>query len=150
MQYMAVGGRGQIMSYADLVNRACNRRRRDIGGKLDCYAVVGAVDLERRGAVVKTGKSHGPAKLPSDVIKAATAEIVGSADPISSEATLAADVPIGWQGGDNCMLDKGGLGDAQALDNQRSIMLANQEPKLARGELRSRLVPMLKSRLVET
>ena len=149
-QYMAVRGRGQLMSYADLVNRARSRRRSDIGGKLDCYAVVGAIDLKRRGTVVKCGKSHGPANLPSDVTKAATAEIVRLIDPIAIEATLAADVPIDWQGGDNCMLDKGGLVDAQALDNQRSIMLANQEPKLAGGELRSRLAPQLKTRLVGT
>ena len=50
------------------------------------------------------GKAHGPMLVPSDVYKAApAAEMVRFMDPISIEATLAADVPITWQGGDKCM-----------------------------------------------
>ena len=48
------------------------------------------------------------------------------------------------------MLEKSGIGNAQAMSNQRNIMLADYDPKVVGGELRQRLTSPLKDNLVSS
>ncbi len=50
------------MSYAALVDRARCRDSPKPPVTLDCKAVVGALDIRRRGAVAKAGKAKGEGK----------------------------------------------------------------------------------------
>ena len=58
--------------------------------------------------------------------------------------------PIHWMGGDNATITKDPMKDVQALDNQRSVKLANSEPALIGAELRTRVMPLLKDSIIPT
>ena len=120
-EYLLVRGRGQLMPYADLVGKARARQRVEVEGELDCKALVGAVDLRPKAATATIGKTHGPRLVPPEVFKAAPSDMIRLLDPISVEATITADVPLGFQGGDSCVLLENPLKSHQSQENQRSI-----------------------------
>ena len=124
--FLAIRGRGSMMSYADIVNKSRARRRELWYGPLSCQAVVGVVDTRRRAAATNPAKSHGPGNAAPAIFFAVPAEAALLMDPVSVEATLSLDVPMSCQGGDAAMLLKGPLKTLQALDNQRHICLSNQ------------------------
>ena len=96
--YIAVRGRGTLMAYADLAGKARARKRTRRHIVLDPKAVVGVLDLRRRAAIGKEGKSHGPSCVAGDLYKAAPAEATAVIDSLSVEATVSADIPLDWQG----------------------------------------------------
>ena len=149
-EYLADKGRGRLVGCEELLDEVRARKRTGGGRELDTEAVVGIVDLRSQAAACPTGKAHRPMGVPADVLKAAPAEVARLLDPIVVEATLSADVSLGWQGGDNCMLRKNPLIDGQSLGNHRSIMLADQDAKLPSGVLRRRVVKALEPTMVSS
>ena len=71
-------------------------------------------------------------------------------DSVSLESTLAVDVPIQSQEGDNAMLLKSPLKDLQAMSNQREILLADQEAKVVAGAVRKQFAEALQGHVVES
>ena len=69
-------------------------------------------------------------------------------DPLAIEATFSMDIPLHWMGGDNGTTTKDQLKDVQALDKQRSVKLANPEPKFIGAELRARAMPLLRDSII--
>ena len=137
-QCLAIRGRGELMAFSELVERA-RVRSRDFDYELECEAVVGIVDTRRRAAVCHADKAHGPGGLPSKPFRAAPSEMTRLTDPVAVEDTLTGEVPLGWQGGDNTMLLKSAIKGLQCLTNQRSILLADCNPKIVGGEIRGRM-----------
>ena len=138
------------MSYRQLIDDA---RARDVArpsGEVTSCSVVGAVDIRRRAATTTLGKAHGPQLVVGDSYRAAPAEMTRLLDPVSIEATTCGDVPVFWQGGDAALSVKNGLKDLQALDNQRVVSLADNDPKLVASELRERLCGHIAPNIVQS
>lgn len=149
-EYMTVRARGRLMNFTELIMEVRGRSRQVFEGELDPQAVVGNLDFRKRSSTCNAGKSHGPSKNVSDLFRAEAEQMARLNDPMAIEATLAVDVSLTWQGNDNAMLVKNQIGNVQALDNQRSIALADQEPKIVGGELRTRTMPHLADSIVTT
>lgn len=149
-QHLLERGRGTHMSFQDHLEDVRTRRREDFSGGLDCRAVVGILDVRKRAATAPADKSFGPAGIADELFKQAPEHMSRLYDPLAIESSLSLDVPLQWQGGDNAMLVKNPIGDVHNLGNQRSIALADREPKIVGSELRSRVMPLLQESVVTT
>ena len=147
---MAIRGHGRLMTYAELTQEARSRRRGPGPEELDTDAVVGMIDTRRRATACPSNKSHGPNALASDAFACAPEQMARLYDPLGVEATSTGEVSLSWQGADNAMLIENRLANHQAMTNQRSVALADQEPKLYGGELQTRMVGHLEHSVVET
>lgn len=147
-QILVLRGQGTSMPYTELFESARKRSRSDWHTSVDSEAVVGIIDTRRRAARATQGQAHGPTGLPSDVDRLAAPAVSRLYDGIKVEATLSAELPLGWHGGDNTMLLKSQLKSTQDVMNRVSILLADQRPKVAGGEIRATMAQALSKRFV--
>ena len=92
----------------------------------------------------------GPGTVPSELYSFAAKQMVRLWDPIVVEGTLALDIPVQFEGGDNCMLVKSALKSSQDLKNLRVTLLVDQEPKMVGSVLRQRLAQPLKGHISDS
>ena len=87
-EFLAIRGRGELMSYASLVEKSRRRSRICNHATVVSEGVVGVLDLRRRAAAVTMGKAHGTSCVTSDLFKALPASTASVYDPIAVECTL--------------------------------------------------------------
>ena len=80
-QFLAVRGRGVLMSYEGLADRARNRSTTISHTSAGTEGVVGVLDLGRRAAAVTVCKTHGSSGVTADLFKALPASTAFVYDP---------------------------------------------------------------------
>ena len=148
--FLAIRGHGKQRRYQDLIEDSRARLRQRIEYDLNVDVVVGIIDTRFAAAHAPAGKGMGPGLIPAELFAVAPTEMAKLWDPIIVGSSLDAEVPISFQGGDNCMLDNNPLKSSGLLSNRRDVLLADQEPKMLGGTIRRRLADALVGKIVDS